>query len=84
MFWSQLREGYHDTGMVDEREQPERALAACLQAVESGKATDLYAALAEPVPFDMADFFSASSEVENVTAPMRSLMPPENPVFAIG
>jgi serine/threonine protein kinase len=75
-----------NTGMIDEREQrQERALAACLQAVESGKATDLCAALAEHAEFasDVAEFFSACGEVENVTAPLRSLMPLATPVFAI-
>jgi hypothetical protein len=67
-----------NTGLVDEREQRlESALAACLQAAESGMAADLCAALAGHAEFaaEVADFFSARGQVENVTAPLRLLIP---------
>ncbi len=67
-----------NTGITDEREQRlERALADCLQAVESGRASDLCEALARHAEFaaEAAEFFSARGQVENVTAPLRSLTP---------
>ncbi len=67
-----------NTGLVDEREQRlESALAACLQAVESGRAVDVCAALAGNAEFaaEVADLFSARGQVEDVTAPLRLLTP---------
>ena len=74
-----------NTGLVDDREQRlESALAACIQAVESGLTAELCAALAGHAEFaaEVADFFSACGQVEGVTAPLRLLRPLETSIFA--
>ena len=76
-----------NTGVVDEREQRlENALAACLEAVESGMAADLCAALAGHAEFaaEVADFFSARGRVEDVMSPLRLLTPLAPSVFEVG
>lgn len=78
-----------NTGLVNEREQRlERALAACLEAVESGRAADVCVALAEHAEFaaELAEFFSVRGQIEGVMAPLRLLCPsaPAPSVFAVG
>jgi predicted Ser/Thr protein kinase len=76
-----------NTDLVDEREQRlESALSAFLEAVESGRVTELCAALAGHAEFaaEIAEFLVARGQVENVAAPLHLLMPLETAVFATG
>jgi serine/threonine protein kinase len=76
-----------NTGLADEREQRlESALAACLQAVESGRAADVCEALAGHAEFaaEMAEFFSVRGQIESVTSLLRLLRPSAPTVSGIG
>jgi serine/threonine-protein kinase len=73
--------------MNTEREQRlHGALAACLEAVETGKVTDLCQALARHAEFagELAEFLAAREQVENVAEPLRSLAAPDTIEFRPG
>jgi serine/threonine-protein kinase len=65
-----------DSGSTIEREERlHGALAACLEAIETGRATDLCRTLARHAEFasELAEFLAAREQVEDVAVVLRSL-----------
>jgi hypothetical protein len=76
-----------NTVTVDEREQRlDSALAACLAAVESGRAADLCAVLSRNEEFaaDLVEFLIARQQLAAVTTPLRMVAVPEPSTLWVG